>query len=176
MINGPRGYTLVEMVLGIAIAAIVAAISASAIHNLLKFNRKVTLQNEMNSDAMIAVRTLTDIIAIGRSTTVTITSPATTPLVPNSQIDFELATPLSEGTTAYTFALVNGTLQMTTYVTGGITRNREVAKNVQSLTFGYADTTDLTHLSFSLIFSAAPDPKTQTKHAIYNQIVTMLSS
>jgi prepilin-type N-terminal cleavage/methylation domain-containing protein len=156
-----KGLSLMEMMVVVALFAVVAITLHRLISPVTTYFQHGYVRQKATNEARACLNTIGLAMRGGIATSVRITTP--TGAVAWSSIRFELPapTPLASGTTAYTFALTNGNVQMTEYAVvnlNPVVRGPTIlASNVTKLTFASVDIRDPSLVIVSLRIDAPLD-------------------
>jgi len=153
-----KGFSLVEMMLAVLIVGVTVGAIFRLLAPLVTFFHSSLTRQRSNSEARTCMNMISMAMRGGIATSVVITTPAPSPPgVAWSRIDFTLPTALPNGTTAYTFELVNGTVQMQAYPSPRPLQPRVLASNVTKLLFAPVDVRDPSVFDVSLRIDAPFD-------------------
>ena len=175
------GFTLMEIIIVGAMGAIVFLAFVLFFSRHLPFYHRVQVRQQLMSSSRIAMETILDRLRNGKARTIIISTPTTTPIVPNSRVDFVLQTPLPSGATAYAIYLDNTTNIAYTeeFIPGSPPKPRALASNVTSLMFTGVSS-DPGIVSVTLRLDAAWDVLNDPTHVstliLPNQTVHMVES
>jgi hypothetical protein len=129
------GYTLVELMMATMIAAVIGVALVRFISHIVPMMRQSHQRQELLIQSRTCMDNILEQLRNGKADSVVISTPNKAPQVPNSQINFSLATPLTSGTTSFMIYLDSGTVYSQEYG-AVIPRSRHaLAKNVTGLIF-----------------------------------------
>jgi prepilin-type N-terminal cleavage/methylation domain-containing protein len=130
-----QGMSLIEIVIVMAIVSVLMITVGSFFTRTMNFYKRVRVRQQLVLQSRSSMDLIVQMLKYGKAKSVIISTPIVTPLVPNSQIDFNLQDTLPNGTTAYTFYLSSGIVFATEYHLNGTNTTKSLANYVTSLMF-----------------------------------------
>ncbi len=121
-----------ETLIVAAMATAILAVVAKILFSNVTFFKRMAVRQMVNQDSRVGLERIQQMIRKGRAETLVISTPAGS-TVPNSKVNFELQTPLPNGTTAYSVYL--DPVTHTVYGNNFIQAPQVLAKNVTALIF-----------------------------------------
>ena len=131
-----KGFTLTEVLLATAIIGVVGYAAARMHAPISRFFTQSTARQRATMEARSCLDTMGMAFRVGKANTVQISTPVGPPVVPNSQIDFQLTQPAGP-IGGYEFQLANRQILMRYMDTNYVVQpgSKVMASNVTSLIF-----------------------------------------
>jgi len=175
-LTGQRGFTVVEMTVTAAIIGILAIAIAKLFSPTMVFYQRTQARQKVTQEARICMETMEQVLSNGKSSSLNISTPVTTPTVQFSQASFESMDGTSYVITWSTSPLNSVHLQHT--LSSGVINDKILATNVTGINFGI-DVNDPAIVNVTLQMTAALDnsgsPDSIANILLPTQTVRMIS-
>lgn len=179
LVLNSRGLSLLEIILAVITFVIVIAGLYQLIGRNMLFFKRSEVRQRVVLESRICIDRITQMLSNGKASSLSRSTPATNPIIPDSRIDFVLQTPLASGTTAYAIYIENGIVYALEYVRTGIQRKQVLATNVTNLNFsGNADDPAIVgvNLRIDAPYDSSNDPTHVSTIIVANHIVHMVDT
>jgi type II secretory pathway pseudopilin PulG len=144
-----RGMTLVEAVITASILGLVASAFVVMFTKNMNFFRHMRARQQVAAQSRMCLERIEQAMRLGRASTLVISTPNVTPVVPNSRADFVLEKPLASGATAYAIFLENSNVYTEEFNPANNPTPVKIAEHVTGLIFT-GDALDPGRVSVSL--------------------------
>lgn len=145
---GPRGFTLIEAMMAVAIVGIVSAVAGSILVQAIRFYRQTTARSEIQRNARVALDLMQRGISEAKGRTITVDR------LNDSQPFYSRITFTSVEGHIISF-YQEGTKLKHTVLSGGTTKQAQLADNLRLMTISYPQSDNAQLLSLGLAFEKA---------------------
>ena len=171
-----RGHTLVEMIIAVTIMAAIIAGIVLLLGKNISLVKRSSVRQQIMLESRICMETILRALSNGKAGTLRISTPAISPAIPNSIIQFDAQTP-SGALIHHIIWLTGGTDAGTVLWREGAQANRVLAKNVTALMFT-GDSRDPALVGVTLRIDAPWDASGDPSHVstliLPNQVAQMV--
>ncbi len=136
LIGERNGFTLVESMLATVAALVIMGGIARLTSSMIQFSGHSQVHQSADTEARICLDTIEQALANGQANTLAISTPATTPTVPNSQAQFS-GLDGSSYTITWSATPLNTVHLLKTPAGGGTTTDSVLATHVNELVFSH---------------------------------------